>query len=301
MKSQQKSWMLKFSTLIVVTACFSVLLASLLVSKNLNKLLVLWGEDIQMTVYLSDEIQTSEKQKIQDWLSQQSSVEKVDYINQKKAFENFQTQLSSYAPNLSEDEELLKMIPASLEIKLSYQIPEGQELKTMQSLKEGLSQLPGVDEISYGQDWVQKYSALVSGFRAGFNGLGLILSLAVLFIISNVVRTSVFSRHDEIVVLEMIGASFKRIRKPFLVEGAILGFVSPVVALGVCGGFYLLGTKFVSENLSFLKLSENLEFFSLPSIVLFLFVGTTIGTLASYFCVRSINDGFSGSQRGAIE
>ena len=50
------------------------------------------------------------------------------------------------------------------------------------------------------------------------------------------------------------------------------------------------------NNLSFLQLGEHLSFLSIPLMGAFVVGGVALGALASYLCVRQLNDGYAGSQ-----
>lgn len=296
MKPPQKNWALKFSTLIVVTACFVVLGATLLVSQNFRSILTLWGEDVQMTVYLSQDLSDQGRLEIESRLKKTGKVSEVHLVTQEKALGEFRIQLASYAPDLSQDEDLLKLIPASLQVRLAGNIPTADQMSTLQNLADEVKGLEGVDEVSYGQDWIEKYAALVSTIEMGLRILGVVILLAALFVISNAIRASVQSRKEEIVVLEMIGATSRMIRKPFLVEGGIVGGISSVLGLGICLALFMPMKSLLINNLSFLQLGEHLSFLSIPIMGAFVVGGVALGALASYLCVRQLNDGYAGSQ-----
>ena len=59
---------LKISTLVVVTACFVVMGGALLISQNFRNILTLWGEDMQMTVYLDPDISSVGREGIENKL-----------------------------------------------------------------------------------------------------------------------------------------------------------------------------------------------------------------------------------------
>jgi cell division transport system permease protein len=293
----QKNFALKLTTLIVVTACFVVIGASLLVSKNFRNILTLWGEDVQMTVYLSSDLSEQGRQDIEKYLKDSGQVSDVQLVSQEKALSDFRVQLASYAPDISQDEELLKMIPASLQVKLASDIPAAEQSKVLQNLASGLKSKQGVDDVGYGQDWVEKYAAFVSAIEVTLQVVGIVIVLASMFVMSNAIRASVQAHRDEIVVLEMIGATTSMIRKPFLKEGALLGVVSSTVAVALCYGLYFGLKSLVVERLSFLQLGEHLTFISPVTVAIVIIGGTAMGALGSYMCVRKINDGWSASQR----
>ncbi len=75
--------------------------------------------------------------------------------------------------------------------------------------------------VSYSQDWIEKYAALVSVFEFDFAIIKVRDRACGSFtVISNAFHASVQNRRDEIVVLEMIGATPSIVRKPFLIEGS---------------------------------------------------------------------------------
>lgn len=296
MNPARKNWALKISTLIVVTACFVVMGSSLLVSQNFKKILTLWGEDVQMTVYLSPDISEKGYQFIESKLKESGQTGEIQLITQEKALEGFRSQLASYAPDISQDQELLKLIPASLQVRLADTVAVADQMQVLQSLSAEIKKLEGVDDVSYGQDWVAKYSALVSAIEATLSLLGFVILAAALFVISNAIRATIQNRKDEIIVLEMIGATSSMIRKPFLVEGAILGLGSSATAILFCFTLFLGIKHLLVTKLSFLQLGEHLQFINPLALIIFIAGGTLLGATASYLCVRGVNDGFAGRQ-----
>lgn len=287
---------LKISTLVVVTACFVVMGAALLISQNFKNILTLWGEDMQMTVYLDPDISSVGREGIEKKLKNSGKVSTIKFINQESALTDFRMQLASYAPDITKDEELMRLIPASLQVSLSKDIQPAEQSQVLQQLALMVKELEGVDDVSYGQEWIAKYSAFVGVVEKTLNLLGIVILMAALFVISNVVRASIHNRKEEIVVLEMIGATSAMIRKPFLIDGAFLGFTSAVLAVLICLGVFHGLKNLIIERLSFVQLGEHLSFLNPLMVILFIIGGALLGALASYLCVRRINDGFAGAQ-----
>lgn len=114
-------------------------------------------------------------------------------------------------------------IPASLIVRLKS--PE--ELTGFRATIEGV---PGVERIDYNEKisdtliqinrWVRVGSLIVFG----------VLCLVAFFIISNMVRISVFSRGAEIEIMKYIGATNTYIRIPYILEGAIIGIFGALIS-----------------------------------------------------------------------
>ena len=296
MTPPRKNWALKLSTLVVVTACFVVMGAALLISQNFRNILTLWGEDVQLTVYLAQDLSDSGRDNIQARLRDHDEVGAVTFISQEKALGDFRSQMASYAPDISQDEELLRLIPASFQVQLKSSVTTADQMPVLQKISEQMKGLQGVEEVSYGQDWVEKYAALVSAIELTLQALCVVILLASLFVMSNAIRASVQSRKEEIVVLEMIGATPSMIRKPFLREGAWLGVSASAMAMVLCFVVYVGIKNLLTTKLSFLQLGQHIEFLGPLVLVGFVFLGTALGAFGSYLCVRRINDGFAGSQ-----
>lgn len=294
--TKSKNWTLRLSTLVVLTACFTVVSVSVLFSQNFKKILTLWGEDIQLTVYLAPDLSESAINFIEDKLKETGMVGDISLITREKALSDFRTQLASYAPDLSKDDELLKLIPSSLQVRLVDDTPADKQTKLIENLAAQAKSIEGVDEVSYGQDWIKKYSALVTAIETAFTILGFAVLGAALFVISNAIRASVHNRKEEIVVLEMIGATSTMIRKPYMIEGAVLGGISSSLAVVLCFAVFVGLKNIFVTRLSFLQLAEQIQFITPFVVIIFILGGSLLGTIASYLCVRSLNDGFASRQ-----
>jgi cell division transport system permease protein len=288
---------LRFATVLVLTASFSVLQMLALFSLNLQNVLTMWGQQLQVNVYLTDTATTEQTNQIQNFLKNNDQIDHVEYISSEKAVSNFKDQMASYAPDLLKDGDLLKIIPSSLQFSLSDKIAAQDQLATMKNLSEQIKAQPGVDEVSFGQDWVKTYSSFVTALKSISTILILIISAAALFVISNAIRQSISQRRDAIEVMELVGATAAFIRKPFLIEGIAISLISSSMALVASAAIYSWGKKSMMAELQFFQLASNIHFFNILQILIVLLGSAAVGLLASYVCLRSLNDGWAAGQR----
>lgn len=291
--SLKRNWTLQFTTILVVTACYLVVCSSWVVAKNLKKILTVWGEDLQMTVYLAENTPASESEALEKKIKSNPLVGKVRWISKEQALADFRSQMASYAPDILQEQDLLSLIPASLQVSLSENLKAASHLKVLDALARNLKSEKSVADISYGQDWVQKYSQFLFYFEKSLQALGVIIFCAALFVLSNVIRASVQSRRQEIEVLELIGATPAMIRRPFLAEGAAIGGLSSLFAMGMSYFIYLNIVALFKNELQFLQLGEYLSFLNATAVLGFFSMGSLLGALGSYLCVRQINDGWA--------
>ena len=90
---------------------------------------------------------------------------------------------------------------------------------------------PAVEEIRYDQAFLDRIDALLDVARWGGAGLGLVVLTAVAFIVSGVLRLTVYARRDEIDIMHLVGAPPMLVRGPFLVAGIGAGLVGGLLAL----------------------------------------------------------------------
>ena len=91
-----------------------------------------------------------------------------------------------------------------------------------------------VERVQMDGEWARRLAALLEFVRRSTHGLSVVLASALVFIVFNTVRQQVLSAREEIEVIDLIGATSRYIRRPFLYSGLIQG------ALGAVASFLLL-------------------------------------------------------------
>jgi cell division transport system permease protein len=288
---------MQFATFSVLAATFTIVAFALSLSSNFQRVISLWGEKVQVSVYLEDDIPAKDLQKLKEDLGRHEIVAAVEYISKDRAADLFKEQMASYAPDLMDDSEFATPFPASL----IAQIKDGKsggDLQKIQSMASEFSQRAGVEDVSYGQSWIQNYTAFVRIVQAVGFAIIAVLLLGSLFVIANSIRTLVSSRREEVEIFELIGATPRHIRRPYLVEGVFLGATSALLALVVNFVFYQWQVALMKRSLAFARVAAEFQYLSIFQIVLFILGAAVLGGLGAWLTVRSLNDGWSAA-RGA--
>jgi len=111
----------------------------------------------------------------------------------------------------------------------------------MSEVERDLNQFEGIDRIRRESKVMEMLSQITKYVNLGTMGAFVVLMAIALFVISNMVRISVYARSEEISIMKYIGAPIAYIRLPYILEGAITGIISAVCAWGVV---YVLYDKF---------------------------------------------------------
>jgi cell division transport system permease protein len=301
MRELKKKILLRFSTLVVLTASFTVILGAIVAGQNLQRVLTLWGESLQMTVYLSHNASADAASQIETTLKKDDRIEKVQFVSQEKALSQFRDQMASYAPDLLNDNDLIKVIPPSYQFSVSTKIDSSEQLGVMNEIANSLQHLAGVDQVSYGQDWVKSYTQITSTITKSGIVFALVIIGSALFVISNCIRSSIYQRKEEIEVLELIGATARYIRRPFLMEGVFLCTGAANLGLLSAFGLFTVIQENMKAQLSFLQLANHLQFLSFGSILTILVAAAAVGWGAAMVCLHSLNDGWAATQKAKVQ
>lgn len=93
-----------------------------------------------------------------------------------------------------------------------------------------LEALPETDFARIDTQWAERLNAILRLLHQGVVLLALALSLAVLLVIGNSIRLEIENRRDEILIMDLVGATTAFVRRPFLYTGAWYGLLGGLVA-----------------------------------------------------------------------
>ncbi|MBO5797647.1 MAG: permease-like cell division protein FtsX, partial [Clostridia bacterium] len=142
-----------------------------------------------------------------------------------------------------------------------------------------LEALDGVSDVSYSGDLAATLTRLRQVVLTVGGWIIVVLLLVSLFIISNTIKLTVYSRRLEIYIMKSVGATNAFIRFPFAVEGMVLGLLSGGAAYGI---LYYVYTK-LAQNFTFGPMLGLVNFSRVWLVLLvgFLLAGFLTGVLGS--------------------
>lgn len=250
------------SVVTVGTIALALLIASLflLVYVNLAGMAEGWSDKVQVTAYFDTEPAPLAVAALKGRVQAVPGTARVAFVSQVEAEKRLRSRLKG-------QESLLEgispeVLPASLEIGLDKGHRDNESVAAYVGK---LKQIPGISEVQYGEEWVRRFNSFMNLFRLMGALLGGFLTIAVLFIVSNTIKLTIYARKDELELLGLVGATRFFIKAPFLIEGVLQGAAGAVISLLALLGCYFaflknagnfLGVNPVSAGLSFLPSSH---------------------------------------------
>jgi cell division transport system permease protein len=194
-------------------------------------------------------------------------VERVTLVSETEALERARQELGEF-----EDVFDAGILPASIEVRLREGFRHPDQVR---DVAERLAKYDFIDDIRYGEEWVEKLYRLRT--IATFVGLalGTTFALVSIIIIGSTIRMAVLARAREIQVMRLVGATRGFIRAPFLIEGLLKGLFGGIIALALSFVTYATLGRLVIQA----------EFFGFGHSVLGLLAGALIGFLGSAYSV----------------
>lgn len=250
-----------------------------LIYLNFQHVLRHWGDELQICVYLNDTLSPEEGEDLGRQIAAWPAVEKAAYVSKSQALARFRSQLHEYAGLLDGLKD--NPLPASLELKLESSFAR---LTSMEQLVSRLQNLRGVTDVQYGKLWLARLKVFLDVLKLVGITIGGLLFLATVFVISNTVKLTFYSRREELEIMRLVGATDTFIKTPFIIEGLLHGFMGALLAAGAL--VFLM--RFL---LSHLNLPLRLAMMPggmplLPLISGFLGLGLLLGTLGSAVSLR---------------
>lgn len=278
-KSNRQVFLVSITT---ITIAFSILGLFLVIFVNLNSFLTTWNQQVQLIVYLEDDITANQRQALEQVISKNLDVASMTFIPREEAWAKFKNNFSSKKSNFIDD---LKFNPLPSSYNLQFK-PSKDRFVKIRQFAENFKTRDGVESVEYGEKWLAAFEKFMVFIRIFILAIGSLLALGLIFIISNTIKLSFYSRQDEIELMLLIGATPNFIVIPFLIEGMIQGLLGGILGLSLIKVFHVyIGIQF-QGSLESIARGMDFQFIDLPLIFSLLMTGVFIGWLGSLISIR---------------
>ena len=143
-----------------------------------------------------------------------------------------------------------------------------------------IGKLPGIDSISDRSDIAGKLTKLNYFVTVVGMWVVLVLGAVTLFIISNTIRMTMYSRRFEISIMHSVGATNAFIRIPFVIEAMMIGLISGLISSCIVIAVYEPLRSAASGIIGMIGSSTlPVESISLPTLLMMSGAGILIGLL----------------------
>jgi cell division transport system permease protein len=150
-------------------------------------------------------------------------VENVVYVSKDDAAALFQEEFGENILDILD----FNPLPASLKVSLKDGYKTSEHALGISRRLEGIK---GVESVRYRKELLQLIDDRAASVSNLTLGLGLLISLSAIFLVSNTIRLAIYAKRHLIRTMELVGATRTFIRLPFLLEGIVQGGLGGIVA-----------------------------------------------------------------------
>ena len=228
---------------------------------------------VEMEVFLSESVTDPEAMNMTSRIEKLTGVREAVYVSKDEAAKRFTRDFG---------EDIVKILgsnPLPRSIKLKFQ-PDYARPEAIARIVPAIRDItPNVD-IRYNHSFLGQIEENARLFTMLTGGIGILISLATIVLIGYTIRLAMYSRKEKIRTMRLVGATGWLIGAPYLIEGALQGLLSGVLA---AGALYLLFEQllFVYEPAVY-KVLQPSALMIYPGMVA---LGLALGILGSAFSV----------------
>jgi len=258
------------STVVGISLVLYMLGALGLILLNARKLSNYVKENIQVQVFLENEIKESEVLKLKKQIDAEQYVKTTQYITQFQAAEQLKEEIG---------EDFISFLgfnPLSASIDVYLQA-EYASMDSIAWIEQDLLQNKLVKEVVYSPDLIQIVNENINKITLVLLGFSALLLMVSIALINNTIRLAIFSKRFLIKTMKLVGATPNFIRKPFVRSGIAQGLLASTLSMVL-----IVGTiQLVKEEIP--------DFMALQDVPSFLIVFGSIACIGILICWVSTN------------
>lgn len=248
---------------------------------NLSKLTDHIKNETEISLFLKLDATSNNITEINTILAKNIAISEYHLVTKDEAWQQLQEKSKDNQNISSAIEQLGKNpLPDAFFIQAKSTDPE-----TLETLKNTLQSIPGVEQAILNADWAKRLSTLLSIGKKLIFFVTALLAIVLLVIIGNTVRMQILTQKDEIQVSYLIGATNSFIRMPFLYAGVLYGLFGGLLSVLMISGIIQTFNYSVMEISNLYSSDFSLDLLNINLYLTIIGLAVAIGWIGSYFAV----------------
>lgn len=279
-KSVFRNISLSIASISCITITLFIVSISMVLSYNIENIAVLIKKDFSIVVFVENDATEEDIKNIEKNIKEMDNIDTYEFESKNEVAESWKGSSETFETIINSWDENENPLADTFSIKV----------KDVEKIGETARKIKNIDKVGlvrYGEGIVEQLLSVLEVVEKFLIAIVVALVLVTIFLVSNTIKITIFSRRKEIEIMRLVGASNSNIKLPFVVEGLFLGFLGSLIPIiTTIYGYHAL-YKFISlENISpFLQLVSPTPFIYIISLILLL-IGTIVGMFGSAGSVR---------------
>lgn len=226
LKNTWTNRMMSFASIAVLLCCLVLIGSASMIFLNINSIVERIEDENVIMVFIDDNTTDEQITEMGEKLKAIDNIELVEFVPKEEAWaDQLKTMDDAQARFFTE-------VSSDIPLPDAYKITVDDLTKFSATVKQ-IKKLDHIYTIRQNTDLAKKLDTISRGISIIAIVIIAVLFAISLFIISNTIKLTVYSRRLEISIMKSVGATNSFVRLPFVVEGCLIGVISGVVSLGV--------------------------------------------------------------------
>lgn len=253
---------------------------AMLATENVTNMTEKIEKDLTVIVFVDSKATQNEIDNVKNNLNSIDNIDTITYRSKneiKESMSNENDAFKNIMSTWSEDENPLQS---------TYVL----KIKDIKKIKETVATIQNIDKVTlvkYGETMVDRMVSVFDMVKKCCLVIVVALIIVTVFLITNTIKITIFSRKNEINIMRLVGTSNIVIKLPYIFEGLFLGIFGSLIPILLT----IFGYTYFYETMGGVVLSNLVEL-TKPGLIIFktslvlLVIGGSVGMVASAKAVR---------------
>lgn len=273
--------MMSIASIAVLMSCLILIGSAFMVFVNINELVNRMEEQNVIMVFLDQSSAEEQVNTVQTELKNVANIKEVTFVPKEEG-------LKSVTANMSDANKAF----FTETVDGDNPLPDGfkvtvNDMEQFESTITKIKTIEHVETVRENRDLADKLVTIQRGITIVAIAIIAVLFAVSMFIISNTIKLTMYSRRLEINIMKSVGATDAFVKIPFVVEGVVLGVIAGSVSLAAVWGIYQFAVSQFGTLLNSLGM-QTVTFlrYAFPMLGIFIAIGVISGVMGSLISMR---------------
>lgn len=279
-KSVFRNFSLSLASISCITITLILVGVSIILSANVNNFTKQIESDVSVVIFLDKNVTSEKAKELESNIKGLGNIASIEFESKIDVKKEMQGQSDIFNSIMKEWDDKDNPLQDTYTIKVT-------DINKIGETANKIKKLEGVDIVKYGEGMVESLVEIFKTVKTVTIIVVLALILVTAFLISNTIKIAISSRQRQIQIMRLVGASNSYIRRPFFVEGIILGFLGSLIPIfACCYGYLFFFNKYDGHLFTPIISLVQPDSIIYELIGIILLIGIIVGAFGSYRAVR---------------
>lgn len=275
-----RNFSLSLASITCILITLLIVSISIILSAVVNNFTNNVKKDLTIVVFLDRDITEERTAEIKNELKAISNIDTIEFRSKTEIAKSMMEQYETYKDILKDYDE------KDLPLQDTYLI-KVKEVEKIGDTAKKIDTILNVESVQYGAGMVEQLVDIFQTVKYVSIGVVLALIIVTIFLISNTIKITIFSRRKEIEIMRLVGASNLNIKIPFLFEGLFLGLFGSIIPIlatiyGYTALYNQLGGYISVKTIQLIKPTPFVYYVSISLLI----ISAIVGALGSAKAVK---------------